>query len=44
VVFAAGAADVRNVLVDGTQIVEDGAHTTLDVPRELDEAIEAVMA
>jgi formiminoglutamate deiminase len=44
VVFAAGAADVRHVLVDGRTIVEDGRHTSIDVPRELDEAIRAVMA
>ena len=44
VVFAAGAADVRHVLVDGRQIVKDGVHTTIDVPRELHRAIGAVMA
>jgi formiminoglutamate deiminase len=43
-VFAAGAADVRHVLVDGRPIVEDGRHTTFDVPRELHRAIGAVMA
>ena len=42
-VFAAGAADVRHVLVDGRAVVEEGGHTSLDVPRELDEAIRAVM-
>jgi len=43
VVFAAAAADVRHVLVDGRTVVEDGRHTALDVPRELDDAIRAVM-
>jgi formiminoglutamate deiminase len=42
-VFAAGAADVRHVLVDGRVVVEDGRHAVLDVPRELDDAIRAVM-
>ena len=44
VVFAATAADVRHVLVDGNPVVEDGRHVAVDVPRELDEAIRAVMA
>ena len=39
VVFAAGAADVRHVLVDGREIVRDGRHGTIDVARELHEAI-----
>jgi formiminoglutamate deiminase len=43
-VFAAGAADVRHVLVDGREIVRDGRHTTIDVPRELHEAVRAVIA
>jgi formiminoglutamate deiminase len=43
VVFAATAADVRHVLVDGHAVVEDGRHTTVDVPRELGDAIRAVM-
>jgi formiminoglutamate deiminase len=42
-VFAAGAADVRHVLVDGHEIVRDGRHATIDVPRELHEAILAVV-
>jgi cytosine/adenosine deaminase-related metal-dependent hydrolase len=41
-VFAATAADVRHVLVDGNEIVKEGRHATIDVPRELDEAIRAV--
>jgi formiminoglutamate deiminase len=44
VVFAAAAADVRNVIVDGREIVTDGRHTTIDVPRELHEAVLAVVA
>jgi formiminoglutamate deiminase len=43
VVFAATAADVRNVLVDGNEVVRDGRHVALDVPRELDDSIRAVM-
>jgi formiminoglutamate deiminase len=43
VAFAATATDVRHVIVDGREIVRDGAHATFDVPRELDESIRAVM-
>ncbi len=43
VVFAAGAADVREVLVAGRRIVRDGRHTAIDVPRALDAAIGAVL-
>jgi formiminoglutamate deiminase len=42
-IFAATAADVRHVLVDGNEIVRDWAHTSIDAPRELDDAIRAVM-
>ncbi len=35
VVFAAAAADVTHVLVDGRPVVVDGAHRDLDVSREL---------
>jgi len=42
-IFAASAADVRHVLVDGHEVVKDGAHTKIDAPRELDDAIRAVM-
>jgi formiminoglutamate deiminase len=42
-VFAATHADVRHVVVDGNEIVRGGAHTALDVSRELDDAIRAVM-
>jgi formiminoglutamate deiminase len=38
-VFAGAAADVRDVIVGGRVIVRDGAHVTLDVPRELATAI-----
>ena len=41
--FAAGAADVRHVLVDGSEVVRDGRHATIDVPRELHEAVLAVV-
>jgi formiminoglutamate deiminase len=43
VVFAGGAPDVRNVLVDGRQIVRDGRHTSIDVASDLHEAIRAVL-
>ena len=39
VVFAAGAADVRDVIVGGEFVVRDGAHLGLDVAAELGEAI-----
>ncbi|MEU3505508.1 formimidoylglutamate deiminase [Streptomyces hundungensis] len=40
VVFAAGAGDVRHVVVGGRQIVRDGAHVLLpDVPASLTSAI-----
>ena len=42
VVFAASAADVRHVVVDGKRIVEEGRHAAVDAPRELDDAIRAV--
>jgi formiminoglutamate deiminase len=35
VVFAGGACDVRHVMVGGRLVVRDGAHVTIDVPREL---------
>lgn len=43
-VFVATAADVRHVVVGGDVIVRDGAHATLDVARELHDAISAVRA
>jgi formiminoglutamate deiminase len=42
VVFGAGAADVRSVIVDGRVVVRDGVHVNIDVPRALTEAIAAV--
>jgi formiminoglutamate deiminase len=44
VVFAATAADVREVVVGGRRVVTGGRHTSIDVPRALDEAIGAVLA
>ena len=41
-VFAAAAADVRDVVVGGRLVVRDGRHTALDVPRELRAAIARV--
>jgi formiminoglutamate deiminase len=38
-VFAASAADVRNVIVDGRELVRDGRHVSIDVARELHEQI-----
>lgn len=40
--FAATAADVTHVVVDGRPVVVDGRHVTIDVPVELRKAIEAV--
>jgi hypothetical protein len=41
-VFAATAADVTGVIVDGRIVVRDGRHATIDVPAALRDAIEAV--
>ncbi|WJK34690.1 formimidoylglutamate deiminase [Solwaraspora sp. WMMA2065] len=41
-VFAATAADVTDVVVDGRPVVADGRHLHLDVPAELAAAIRAV--
>jgi cytosine/adenosine deaminase-related metal-dependent hydrolase len=43
-VFAAGAADVRDVIVGGRFVVRDGAHLGMDVPAELSEAISRLSA
>jgi formiminoglutamate deiminase len=43
VLFAATAADVRDVVVGGRRVVRDGRHATIDVSRALDEAIGAVL-
>jgi cytosine/adenosine deaminase-related metal-dependent hydrolase len=38
-VFAGAASDVRHVIVGGRFVVRDGAHLSLDVAAELEEAI-----
>jgi formiminoglutamate deiminase len=38
-VYAASAADVRNVIVDGRELVRDGRHMGIDVAGELHEAV-----
>ncbi len=44
VVFAAGAPDVREVVVGGRRVVRDGRHAAVeDVPAALDSAIAAVL-
>jgi formiminoglutamate deiminase len=43
VLFAATAADVREVVVGGRRVVREGRHATIDVARELDAAIGAVL-
>jgi len=40
IVFTATAADVTQVVVDGTVVVRDGAHVSLDVAAALRTAIE----
>ena len=42
VVFAAGSADVRDVVVGGEPVVRDGVHLRMDVPAELEAAIAAL--
>jgi formiminoglutamate deiminase len=42
IVFAATAADVAHVVVDGRTVVRDGRHVALDVPRALENAIGAL--
>ena len=44
VVFAAGAADVRSVVVDGEEIVRDGQHLSVNVADELHGAIRRAVA
>ena len=46
VVFAAAAADVREVVIGGRHVVIDGHHYTLaeNAPAALDAAIQAVLA
>ena len=43
VIFAAGAGDVTNVVIDGRPVVVDGHHLHLAVAVELDAAITALM-
>jgi formiminoglutamate deiminase len=43
VVFAGAAADIRDVIVGGRFVVRDGAHVSLDVPREFKDALAAVL-
>ncbi|MEE9416282.1 MAG: amidohydrolase family protein, partial [Acidimicrobiales bacterium] len=43
VVFAASAADVCNVVIDGSQVVADGTHMTVDVAAELHKSIVELM-
>ena len=43
-VFAATAADVRQVIVGGQFVVRDGAHVDLDVASELSEPISKLSA
>ena len=44
VVFAASGADVRNVVVGGRTVVEDGRHATIsDVPGAMRKAVERVL-
>jgi formiminoglutamate deiminase len=43
VVFAGAAADVRHVIVGGRFVVRDGCHESLDVARELTDALTAVL-
>jgi formiminoglutamate deiminase len=42
VVFAAAAADVRDVVVGGEPVVHDGRHLRMDVPAELERTIGAL--
>lgn len=44
VVFAAGAADVTDVVIDGRHLVTDGGHRGLDVADELRSAIDDLAA
>jgi hypothetical protein len=45
VVFAAAAADVREVVIGGRHVVIDGHHTLAEnAPAALDAAIQAVLA
>jgi cytosine/adenosine deaminase-related metal-dependent hydrolase len=44
-VFAATAADVRNVVISGQDVVRDGVHLLVpDVPAELSRSIRALLS
>jgi formiminoglutamate deiminase len=43
VVFSATGADVSAVIASGREIVRDGVHVAMDVPRELDAAIHQML-
>jgi len=43
-VFAATAPDVRSVIVDGREVVSEGRHVSIDVTRELHQAVLRVLA
>jgi formiminoglutamate deiminase len=43
-VFAASAADVRHVVAGGHEVVRDGKHISVDVPRELHDAVRGALA
>ena len=43
VIFAAGAGDVTNVVIDGRPVVVDGHHVHLAVAVELDASITALL-
>ncbi len=43
VLFAATAADVRDVIIDGVPVVAAGRHVRLDVPSELGRSIDEVL-
>lgn len=42
VVFAAGASDVRHLVVGGKVVVSEGRHVTIDVPEAMADAVRAV--
>ena len=44
VVYAAAAADVTHVMIDGVSIVDDGAHRSIDVAAELAASISELVA
>jgi len=42
IVFAATAADVTDVMIDGREVVRQGMHVSIDVPRELTLAVDGL--